>query len=658
MKSLNTYPHAWRGVYHSAIQVAFRQMWLLLVFLLLLVSVTGVQAQRDIFNWEIGLSGGIVTGNDVLELPDNIRRYSSGLRLQRNLGRAWQLGIHAQQLEWGNDEQGLTFSGLSLGYFWDNGVLLKQRSFITPFHRIEGGYLARADYKDWVIYQDDWALALENGLSMRLGDRLNLRLSYTMYWVMEERFADSFERSKFNSWQVGVGYAFGARKLRYKGPQFDSNARFYDTSMPSVQVRPRIAMQGIPMAEAGPLAPIPESQSRAKDEPYTVYRDTIYMVRYDTLYTDSLGMRQYSRAIEQDDYTALRERLNYLEGYVQAMSRKDTVELVWREQPVEGVSGTASAKSAEDQTRTSERESRSARSTTTPAPVTRGAQEEKTTYQTDPALIDILKGQEALIANQNAMIREMSRQQQSEVRVEPGRTPRVRTQVAPTVMVPLNSQKDDEDSDARMAALESQISELRVLLLSQGQRPSETQQQEVTSTPSTEPQSYMPADTISAQPALPVETDEPVAAKAIPMSTDDIKARTEALRQRADSIAAATAAPASPAKLRVEYPAVFLFGLNRADTDNSYTPLLDKVAADLSDNAAMRVTITGYTDRSGNPDYNLQLSKRRAAHVRDELINRGVPAERIRIHGEGKDAATEKWSPGDRRVEVEIRVGP
>jgi OmpA family/PEGA domain len=47
--------------------------------------------------------------------------------------------------------------------------------------------------------------------------------------------------------------------------------------------------------------------------------------------------------------------------------------------------------------------------------------------------------------------------------------------------------------------------------------------------------------------------------------------------------------------------------------------------------------IIGYADVRGSEKYNLALSKRRAALVKDYLVSKGVPASDIEVRGEGKD---------------------
>ncbi len=95
--------------------------------------------------------------------------------------------------------------------------------------------------------------------------------------------------------------------------------------------------------------------------------------------------------------------------------------------------------------------------------------------------------------------------------------------------------------------------------------------------------------------------------------------------------------------------------LVRADTK----PALDSVAARLKSGGwEGNIRITGHTCNLGAPAYNLKLSQRRAAAVRDYLVAAGVPAERIVTEGKGvaeprfpNDAA---GRPKNRRVDVEF----
>jgi outer membrane protein OmpA-like peptidoglycan-associated protein len=50
-----------------------------------------------------------------------------------------------------------------------------------------------------------------------------------------------------------------------------------------------------------------------------------------------------------------------------------------------------------------------------------------------------------------------------------------------------------------------------------------------------------------------------------------------------------------------------------------------------------RIRVEGHTDELGTHEYNMQLSRERAARVREYLIGRGVPAHRLSSAGYGPD---------------------
>ncbi|PIE52914.1 hypothetical protein CSA37_04530 [Candidatus Fermentibacteria bacterium] len=65
--------------------------------------------------------------------------------------------------------------------------------------------------------------------------------------------------------------------------------------------------------------------------------------------------------------------------------------------------------------------------------------------------------------------------------------------------------------------------------------------------------------------------------------------------------------------------------------------ILDNVAATLIANQGVDVRIAGHTDSDGSASYNQGLSERRAASVRDYLVNKGVSARSLSIVGYGEE---------------------
>lgn len=91
-----------------------------------------------------------------------------------------------------------------------------------------------------------------------------------------------------------------------------------------------------------------------------------------------------------------------------------------------------------------------------------------------------------------------------------------------------------------------------------------------------------------------------------------------------------------------------------------------ELAASLKDDDRVRITVVGHADRLGNASYNQGLSERRAATVRELLIQDGIPASSITASGRGssqpvtscdaglgRDALIDCLRP-DRRVEIEV----
>jgi len=103
-----------------------------------------------------------------------------------------------------------------------------------------------------------------------------------------------------------------------------------------------------------------------------------------------------------------------------------------------------------------------------------------------------------------------------------------------------------------------------------------------------------------------------------------------------------------------------LFSSGRSTLLSNARPKLDEVAAALQKSDAEKFVVEGHTDSIGSEATNEDLSYRRAGTVRDYLIERGVPAEKIKAIGYGKsrpvaDNATAEGRANNRRVEIVIQ---
>ena len=101
-----------------------------------------------------------------------------------------------------------------------------------------------------------------------------------------------------------------------------------------------------------------------------------------------------------------------------------------------------------------------------------------------------------------------------------------------------------------------------------------------------------------------------------------------------------------------------LFDLDKDTLRPDSKPTLDEIAALLKQKPALKIKIVGHTDNQGTADYNLDLSRRRAANVVSTLVTvYGVAPERLTSEGAG---LTQPVAPNDtpegqaknRRVEL------
>jgi peptidoglycan-associated lipoprotein len=125
------------------------------------------------------------------------------------------------------------------------------------------------------------------------------------------------------------------------------------------------------------------------------------------------------------------------------------------------------------------------------------------------------------------------------------------------------------------------------------------------------------------------------------------------------------AAPPGPAESATGWISLrdILFDFDTADIRPSELSKISDIATYLNQNPSLRVGIDGSTDLlRGTNRYNVALSERRVANVRDALIRTGVSADRIETGRFGVERvecneSTEPCAQRDGRVEVMGRRG-
>ena len=102
-----------------------------------------------------------------------------------------------------------------------------------------------------------------------------------------------------------------------------------------------------------------------------------------------------------------------------------------------------------------------------------------------------------------------------------------------------------------------------------------------------------------------------------------------------------------------------LFAPGKAEVSSGAQRSIDKLADFLKTYPKRNVLIEGHTDNTGDEGFNIKLSQQRADTVRDQLVEKGVAAQRIRTKGYGaKFPVVDNDTPGgrqqNRRVEVVV----
>ncbi len=109
----------------------------------------------------------------------------------------------------------------------------------------------------------------------------------------------------------------------------------------------------------------------------------------------------------------------------------------------------------------------------------------------------------------------------------------------------------------------------------------------------------------------------------------------------------------------VKFDSGILFDVDKTTIKEVAKENLTNFAKSLQNNPDTKVEINGYTDNTGSPEYNLNLSERRADAVKSYLTNLSVEPSRLTTVGYGvthpvAKNSTERGRAQNRRVEILI----
>lgn len=99
---------------------------------------------------------------------------------------------------------------------------------------------------------------------------------------------------------------------------------------------------------------------------------------------------------------------------------------------------------------------------------------------------------------------------------------------------------------------------------------------------------------------------------------------------------APTVVAAAPKSVSVNFEAEPLFSFDKYAIRADQKTKLDELIAGLGTAEIKSISVVGHTDRIGTDAYNQKLSQRRAEAVKNYLVSKGIPADRIHTEGHGK----------------------
>ncbi len=103
----------------------------------------------------------------------------------------------------------------------------------------------------------------------------------------------------------------------------------------------------------------------------------------------------------------------------------------------------------------------------------------------------------------------------------------------------------------------------------------------------------------------------------------------------------AAAAPAAPAAAAAEQAAapigIVYFDFDKYNIRADKQPVVDDVAAKMSSDPNLRVTLDGHCDAIGSEEYNLSLGERRSTSVQRGLEEKGVATDRMTTKSWGEE---------------------
>lgn len=121
------------------------------------------------------------------------------------------------------------------------------------------------------------------------------------------------------------------------------------------------------------------------------------------------------------------------------------------------------------------------------------------------------------------------------------------------------------------------------------------------------------------------------------LQPDDIRDCRNGFEQSVAAVESAIAGGPAPVAVTEAGTYLVFFNLNSARLTPEAEDIVARAVTTAKGKGDAPIAITGFTDTTGTPQYNLRLSKRRAEAVADAMVSRGVSAGRITTDGVGEN---------------------
>ncbi|MBW6496950.1 MAG: OmpA family protein [Bacteroidales bacterium] len=598
--------------------------------LTIFLSIWQVQGQTDIFNWKLSAGASTFRFDNAFGFPEDFKSTAANLHLERSLNRSFSAGISLfAGKPAGGDLKKAGFAALTLGFRWDNGWLLGERVFLAPFHTIEAGYLAgetRTDASD----SHEFAAGMTHGLKFRLSDRFSARIATGLYYPINDSQGSKLSELNFyQQWQLGLSYHFGARKISYRGPVF--NAGDFFPVLPGSEAKDQL----IPFDELEGI-PQPIIRPRVVEEEKVILRRAATQSeenRIDISLSDTLIQIRVS---EGEAVT-----INIAHQMLRDKRITETEKRV-----------VIDTKEAEEVT---EEEAEEESETVAPESPSEPAESVKT--ETIEKEVEVVRGEVFTETKQAAPLEteiiteEVSEKETETISQTEAKAVTTETQIKP---------KEPEEVVEEEEEIE-EIEETKEIETAEEVQPEIQQTETVTEEVFSETKVEKPLEvakekqekTSTVKTPVSMAKQEPVEEEAVKEPVEPVVTATET-----PSIVSDVVLVQVPDSLMARYPVILTFPFNSAALQESHQETLEQVAADLEAYPLLLSKISGYTDKSGDPIYNMILSGRRAEAVLNFLMDCGIDPVRLSAEALGDQFSSEEFSEEERRVEIHLISTP